>query len=292
MPPEPTTLHALLAEGQCALAAGPYSHHARQDAETLLLHVLASNDPTRNRAWLLAHSDFSITPEVAAEYGTLIRRRFTGEPIQYITGETEFYGLPFHVTGDVLIPRPETEHLVEKVIALAARFHAPRVVDVGVGSGAIAVALADNLPQASITATDLSVPALTLAQRNSQLNGIANSIRFLAGDLLAPVTGEQFEIVVSNPPYVPASDRASLAVEVREYEPSEALFAGPDGLDVYRRLIPQAFAMLVPGGFLALEIGHGQQEEIRDLLTTSGFRDIEFTPDLQGIPRVAAAQHS
>ena len=291
MPPEPTTLHALLAEGQRGLAAGPHPQRARQDAETLLLHVLAGSDPTRNRAWLLAHSEILLASEASAEYGTLIRRRLAGEPIQYITGETEFYGLPFHVTGDVLIPRSETEHLVEKVIALAARFHSPRIVDVGVGSGAIAVALAVNLPQASITATDLSVPALALAQRNAKHNGIADRIRFLTGDLFAPLTGEQFEIVVSNPPYVPASDRASLAVEIREYEPPEALFAGSDGLDVYRRLIPQAFATLVPGGFLALEIGHGQQEEIHALLVASGFQNIGFTPDLQGIPRVAAAQH-
>jgi release factor glutamine methyltransferase len=218
----------------------------------------------------------------------LVQRRLAGEPIQYITGETEFYGLPFHVAADVLIPRPETEHLVEKVIELAASLQSPRIVDVGTGSGAIAVALAHKFPNAQITAIDLSAPALAIAQENAKRNGVA--IRFLQGDLLTPVANEQFEIVVSNPPYVPDADRSTLSVEVRDHEPSLALFAGPDGLDIYRRLIPQAFARLVPGCFIALEIGYGQSSAIEALLTNSGFQTIEFLPDLQGIPRVASAQ--
>ena len=290
MPPDSATLRVLLAEAQRALAAGPHAERARLDAEALLLQVLAASDAAKNRAWLLAHDDFSLPPEAAGGYRDLIRRRLAGEPIQYITGEAEFYGLPFHVTRDVLIPRPETEHLVEKSITLAARFSAPRILDIGAGSGAIAVALAVHLPSALISATDLSEPALATAQRNAQRNVVADRIRFLAGDLLAPVAGEEFEIVVSNPPYVSAADRSSLAVEVRDFEPHTALFAGDDGLAVYRRLIPQAFAALIPGGFLVLEIGHGQQEEIRALLAASGFRAIEFTADLQGIPRVATAQ--
>jgi release factor glutamine methyltransferase len=189
----------------------------------------------------------------------------------------------------VLIPRPETEHLVEKVIEIAARAGAglpgPRIVDVGTGSGAIAVALAHELPQARITAIDLSAPALGIAAENAKRNGVA--VRFLRGDLLAQVGGEQFEIVVSNPPYVPGADRASLAVEVRDYEPALALFAGDDGLDVYRRLIPAAFGVLIPGGSLALEIGFGQSPAIKELLGFSGFEEIDFIPDLQGIPRVA-----
>ncbi len=158
----------------------------------------------------------------------------------------------------MLIPRPETEHLVEKVLELAANSAEPRIVDVGTGSGIIAVALAHKLPAATITATDLSSSTLAIAQENAERNGVSGRIRFLEGDLLAPVAEEQFEIVVSNPPYVPLSDRASLAVEVRDYEPALALFAGDDGLEVYRRLIPAAFAALTPGGFIALEIGYGQ----------------------------------
>lgn len=290
LPPRNSVLRALLAEGQAALAGGPHPERARPDAELLLLHVFRWHDAAKNRAWLLTHLDSAATPEVASEFQALIERRRAGEPIQYILGEAEFYGLPFYVTRDVLIPRPETEHVVEKALQLAGHFTQPRIVDIGTGSGAIAVALAAHLPEASITATDISLVALMLARRNAERNGVAGRIRFAAGDLLASVTGEQFDLIVSNPPYVAENDRTSLAVEVREYEPAQALFAGTEGLAVYRRLIPKAFTALVPGGFLVLEIGHGQQEAIGALLDAAGFTAIEFTADLQGIPRVAAAQ--
>jgi release factor glutamine methyltransferase len=284
-PPDRPKIRALLAEAGHSLAGGPHPERARPDAETLLLHVLG-----KNKAWLMTHADEQLASDQATRYGELLERRYRGEPIQYITGEAEFYGLPFRVTPDVLIPRPETEHLVEKVLELAAHFEQPRIVDVGAGSGAIAVALAHHLPQAHITATDLSAPALDLARQNAERNGVTGRLRFLLGDMLAPVAEEQFEIVVSNPPYVPASDCDTLSVEVREYEPALALFAGDDGLDVYRRLIPATFAALVPGGFVALEIGFGQSPAVRTLLAASGFGQIEFVPDLKGIPRVACAQ--
>jgi len=269
--------------GESALKDGPHPERARRDAELLLMHLLK-----RSRAWLIAHNDELLADELSVSYTELLERRRKGEPIQYITGETEFYGLPFLVTPDVLIPRPETEHLVEKVIELASDFAAPRIVDVGTGSGAIAVALAHKLPHASITATDISLRALALAEENAKSNGA--SIRFLVGDLLAPTEGERFEIIVSNPPYVAMSDRDSLDVEVRDYEPALALFAGEDGLEVYRRLIPAAFEALTPGGFLVLEIGYSQSPAITELLTCSGFQQIEFVPDLQGISRVACAR--
>jgi release factor glutamine methyltransferase len=272
-------------KGEAHLRAGPHPERARQDAEALLLHVVRCE-----RAALLVRWNEVLVAEEAAGYLALVERRLAGEPIQYITGETEFYGLPFHVTRDVLIPRPETEHLVEKALEVAVRFQAPRIVDVGAGSGAIAVTLACKLPQAAVTAIDLSSPALAIARQNAERNGVSGRIRFLRGDLLAPVPEEQFEIVVSNPPYVPAGDRASLAVEVREYEPALALFAGGDGLDVYRRLIPAAFAALAPGGFLAIEIGYGQSPAIGKLMMDSGFEHTEFVPDLQNIPRVACAR--
>jgi release factor glutamine methyltransferase len=240
----------------------------------------------------MTHLEEELPVAEAARYSRLIERRSQGEPIQYITGETEFYGLPFRVTLDVLIPRPETEHLVEKVIELAAQFKNPHIVDVGTGSGAIAVALAHELAraqlQAQVTAIDLSSQALKIAEENARRNGVY--LRFLQGDLLAPVAGERFEIIVSNPPYVPSEDRASLSIEVRDYEPALALFAGEDGLEVYRRLIPAAFDALTPGGFVALEIGFGQSSAIATLLIGSGFEQIEFIPDLQGIPRVACAR--
>ena len=278
-------LEEWLREGEAHLRAGPHPERARRDAEALLLHVVRCE-----RAALLVRWKEVLDAEEAASYVALLERRLAGEPIQYITGETEFYGLPFHVTREVLIPRPETEHLVEKALELAVGFQALRIVDVGAGSGAIAISLACKLPHAAVTAIDLSSPALAIAHENAERNGVSGRIRFLRGDLLAPVKDEQFEIVVSNPPYVPAGDRASLAVEVREFEPPLALFAGGDGLDVYRRLIPAAFATLTPGGFVALEIGFGEAQAIAGLLMDAGFESIEFVPDLQNIPRVVCAQ--
>ena len=271
--------------GSRALADGEHPERARQDAERLLLHVLG-----KGKAWLMTHGEELLPCDLPESYSELLERRYNGEPIQYILGETEFYGLPFRVTPHVLIPRPETEHLVEKVLSLAARFPAPRIVDVGTGSGAIAVALARELPHARISATDISEPALDVARGNAELNGVTSCIRFFEGDLLSAVAGEQFDFVASNPPYVPADDRATLSVEVGEYEPALALFAGDDGLAVYRRLISAAFDALTPGGFIVLEIGLGQSPAIRDMLARSGFERIEFLPDLQGIPRVACAQ--
>jgi release factor glutamine methyltransferase len=267
------------------------------------VRILNARDAMRRHCFFICSKEtiLSETPLGSLRIGTTLQTTkqnsvrsssaaWRGEPIQYIFGETEFYGLPFLVTPDVLIPRPETEHLVEKALELAAQFIAPRIVDLGAGSGAIAVTLAHQLPHAQITAIDLSSAALAVARENAERNGVSSRIRFLCGNLLAPVAEERFEIVVSNPPYVPSGDRASLAVEVRDYEPALALFAGDDGLEVYRRLIPAAFAALIPGGFVALEIGFGQSPAIAELLAVSGFERIDFVQDLQSIPRVACAQ--
>ena len=279
------TLREALEHCTAQLSAGPHAEKARLDAELLLLHHVG-----KDRAWLLSHSSDEFGGCRAAGYAVLVDRRAKGEPIQYILGECDFYGLPFRVTADVLIPRPETEHLVEKAIALARSFATPRIVDVGTGSGAIAVALAHHLPKAHITGVDLSEAALAVARENAERNLIAEPIHFLQGNLLEPVAGERFDLVVSNPPYVPAADRASLSVEVRDYEPALALFAGDDGLDVYRRLMPAAYAALSVGGHVVLEIGYGQAEAVGSLLRSAGFEDLEFRPDLQGIARVASAR--
>ena len=278
------TLQNWVQNGEARLRSSPHPERARRDAETLLLHLIQ-----RDRAFLAANPLSELSAEGAVRYYALIERRLGGEPIQYITGETEFYGLPFHVDRNVLIPRPETEHLVEKVISLAANFEKPRIVDVGTGSGAIAIALAHKLPAAQLTAIDVSPTALTIARPNAKRNHVADRVRFLEGDLLAPVAGELFDFVVSNPPYVAENDRASLSVEVRDHEPAIALFAG-SGLEIYRRLIPAAHAVLISGGFLALEIGYGQDSAIAALLADSNFEQIEFTADLQGIPRVASGR--
>jgi release factor glutamine methyltransferase len=288
--PDRPKIRALIAAAEHTLAQGPHPERARLDAEALLLHLLRRNVPNRNRAWLVTHWDSPTMLDEGPELSALVERRRAGEPIQYIIGETEFYGLPFRVTPGVLIPRPETEHLVEKVIELAGRFLEPHIVDVGTGSGAIAITLAHHLPQASITAIDLSPAAIAIASENATMNNVSARIRFLQGDLFAPVAGELFDIVVSNPPYVPYADRDSLAIEVRDYEPALALFAGGDGLDIYRRLIPDAFSALAPGGHVALEIGFGQSVAVGELLTRSRFEEIEFVADLQAIPRVASAQ--
>ena len=273
-----------ITEGTARLGMGPHPDRARMDSELLLMHVLE-----RNKAWLMAHAEDDISKHACDRFVELLERRYRGEPIQHITGECEFYGLPFRITRDVLVPRPDTEHLVEKVIELAQRFERPRIADIGTGSGAVAVALAHKIPAAEITATDLSEPALMVARENAVRNQVEGRIRFFQGDLLDPVAGEPFEVIASNPPYVPDSDRALIAVEVREYEPALALFGGEDGLDIYRRLIPLAYAALVPGGFIALEIGFTQAEAVEGLLASNGFQNVEFTPDLQGIPRVASA---
>jgi release factor glutamine methyltransferase len=287
-------IRALIAEAEQALAQGPHPERARLDAEEILLYIFRRIDPGRNRAWLYAHASDPTSSDARLEFKVLLERRLRGEPIQYITGEAEFYGLPFRVTPAVLIPRPETELLLEKVLGLAAELpHLGgnlRIADVGAGSGAIAVVLARHLPHAEVTATDLSEAALAVARENAEINGVSARIRFLNGDLLAPVAAEQFDCIVSNPPYVPESDRASLSVEVRDHEPAIALFAGDDGLAVYRRLIPAAFAALAPGGLLALEIGCGQSDAVATLLADVGFAQIGFTPDLQNIPRVATAR--
>jgi release factor glutamine methyltransferase len=292
---ERSRVRSILEWGEHVLRSGTNPERARLDAEALLLHLFKEIEPDRNRAWLIAHQNDPTSSDTRLHFDVIVRRRLSGEPIQHITGQTEFYGLPFRVNPAVLIPRPETEHLVEEVLKRAAHFEQERatplrILDIGTGSGCIAVSLAKHLPHAAITGIDVSSDALGLARANAALNEVADRIRFLEGDLLSPVVGEKFDLIVSNPPYVPTADRASLSVEVRDYEPALALFAGEDGLDVYRRIAPAAHAALVPGGYLLLEIGYGQSADVTALLEAAGFESIEVFPDLQGIPRVVCAQ--
>lgn len=293
MQPAPSdlqTIRSLLTEAESVLVGGPHPERARRDAENLLLHAMREELHDVNRAWLIVHEHETLPAHANAEFRAWVARRRSGEPIQYITGEAEFYGLRFKVDREVLIPRPETEHLVEKVIELARGFERQRIADVGTGSGAIAVALASHLPAAQIHATEKSASSLKVARANAARIGVAERVRFHEGDLLAPVAGKLFDLIVSNPPYVADGDRDSLSIEVRDYEPAKALFAGPDGLGIYRRLIPAAFDALFHERYLALEIGFGQEIAVHDLLGGAGFTGIEFTRDLQGIPRVAIAR--
>src|SRR5580698_886891 len=237
---------------------------SRRDAETLLAHILQ-----RDRAWLLAHADDDLPAPDLNTLRYLTNRRTAQHPLQHLTGTQEFFGLALRVTRNVLIPRPETEHLVEAVLDWARQQPNPhlRVADVGTGSGAIAIALASVLEHASITAIDISPAALAVARDNAVRLNLASRIRFLEGDLLTPVTGDPpFDVIASNPPYVAVDDAPTLAPEVRDHEPPLALYAGPTGLDIYRRLIPQAFDLLCPGGLVALEIGYGQRDPLTALL--------------------------
>lgn len=290
---DPSNLYFMTLREAIQAAAGqlvrdPYlSDSARRDAEQLLQHRL-----NLTRAALLSNSTRSLAPEELRDYESLVARRLLHEPVQYITGVQEFYGLPFRVTPAVLIPRPETEHLVEAVLERLPNDRPVTIADIGTGSGAIALALAAHLPQAAITAIDLSPSALEVAKMNAQTLGFSSRVRFLISNLLASLTASEkragFDAIVSNPPYIPIADAPELHPQVREYEPSAALFAGRDGLEIYRDLVPQAFEALKPGGLLALEIGHGQKEALSILL--AGWKHVIFVDDLQAIPRVALAR--
>ena len=275
-------------------AAGQLAAHpdlrdsAVPDATLLLMHALAID-----RAALLAHPERPVTRDEQAVYQRLIERRLKFEPIQYITGEQEFYGLALRVTPAVLIPRPETELLVEAVLNHLGSVERPqnpvRIIDIGTGSGAIAIAIAHHLAHADITAVDLSRRALAIARENVERHHLLRRVHLVVSDLLGAIANQEpFDVIVSNPPYIPSADRPTLHPQVRDHEPSRALFAGASGLEIYERLIPQAQAMLRPSGLLALEIGHGQRDAIAALLT--GWREVEFLNDLQGIPRVALAR--
>lgn len=282
------TLRQALTEAAATFATSEHlREHARRDAELLLLHILQVD-----RATLLAYPDRSLTPDQLAAYQSAIARRLGHEPIQYITGRQEFFGFQLKVTPATLIPRPETELLVEAVLDRLAHDRPLKILDIGTGTGAIALALAAHLPHAEITAIDLSSEALEVARENAVTHHLINRIRFLKSDLLTGLPKSEqvaaFDAIVSNPPYIPDSDEKQLHPQVRDHEPHTALFAGPSGLDIYRRLIPEARAALKPGGLLALEIGHGQRDALASLL--ADWQNVSFLDDLQQIPRVALAQ--
>ncbi len=253
------------------------------NAEVLLMFTLGVD-----RAYLYAHSERELTADEQARYDEALRERATGKPAQYITGHQEFWGLDLIVTPAVLIPRPETEHVIETVVALAREFPARTIVDVGTGSGCIALALAHELPQAELTATDVSADALEVAKANAARLRLESRITFREADLLGGSPPDLFDFVVSNPPYVSEEERDKVQREVRKFEPKVAVFGGPHGLDIYRRLVPQAHGALRPGGWLVMEIGFSQEQQIRELL--KGWAEVRVTADLQGIPRVVAAQ--
>ncbi|HVB87066.1 MAG TPA: peptide chain release factor N(5)-glutamine methyltransferase [Candidatus Dormibacteraeota bacterium] len=303
----PMDVRTALKEGMARLRAAnvPSSTLA---AELLLLHVLG-----RDRAWMYAHPEAPVDPAAAEKYVALLARRAAGEPTQYLTGKQEFWGLEFEVTPAVLIPRPETEHVVEVAlerlgeergirINMRTGESSPtlRIADVGTGSGCIAVALARELPHAEIIATDISSDALEVARRNAARHEVAERIRFVRTDLLRALLDERgtsghdselFDLIVSNPPYVARNEAAELAVEVRDHEPASALFGGPTGTELFARLIEQAAELLAAPGDLVVELGYNCADTVRAIVSRQrAWANVSVTNDLAGIPRVLAAE--
>jgi release factor glutamine methyltransferase len=255
----------------------------RLTAEVLLSHAIGCP-----RSWLYAHSDEELKELWWIHYGRYLHQRLSGVPTQYITGTQEFFGRDFRVTPDVLIPRPETEHVIEVALQETALQHpAAAILDIGTGSGAIAATLALET-KARIVATDISRAALRVARENALR--LEATVDFLECDLGSALRGNSFDLVVSNPPYVPETSRAALQREVRDHEPALALFAGAGGLDVYRRLIPDAARLLKPGGRLILELGDTSLDAVRQMLE-GHWRDIEVIHDLAQVPRVLSSSY-
>lgn len=258
----------------------------RLNAELLMMFVLGCD-----RAYLFAHPERALTAEEQSRYDDVIRERARGCPTQYIIGHQEFWGIDLIVSPAVLIPRPETEHVVETVLTLVRQRDPEeklRLIDVGTGTGCIALALATEFPWIDIHACDISDEALEIARINAARLRLNYQVQLRRSDLLSVYVGEQFDFVVCNPPYVGESEADKVQKQVREFEPKIAVFSGQEGMDIYKRFIPQAHAVLNPGGWLVMEIGFSSEEKVKALLTD--WTDVQTTADLQGIPRVIAAR--
>jgi release factor glutamine methyltransferase len=261
----------------------------RREAASLL--ALALDKPN---TFLIAHPEYELIGDEKGRFNEFVARRATREPFQYIAGRQEFYGLEFEVTPDVLIPRPETEILVEEAIkglgklAELDKLSKLSFCEIGVGSGCISVSILRNVPNATAVATDISDKALAAARRNAERHGVADRLVLKLGDLFAGVV-DKFDMIVSNPPYIPDADLTDMQPEVRDFEPHNALFAGNDGLDIVRRIIEEAPEHLNSGGLLLMEIGVGQSELLRRHFDTSIWKEPGFLADLQCIPRIAKA---
>jgi len=306
----PLVVRSALREAFAQLRAAEVPSHTLA-GELLLLHVLG-----RDRAWMYAHPEEEISAPEAERFFKLVSRRAAGEPTQHLTGKQEFWGLEFEVTPDVLIPRPETEHVIEVALDRLAlrerRAGRPRktegtglqIADIGTGSGCIAIALAKELPGAAFVATDISSAALAVARRNAISHGVTDRMRFVEANLLEesgewrvasgerkpPGGGISFDLIVSNPPYVGRREAGTLMREVREHEPEIALYGGEEGYELYADLIAQSAGHLKPGGILVLELGHNSLPAVEPLLDESAWTKIGVTKDLAGIPRVLASE--
>jgi release factor glutamine methyltransferase len=265
----------------------PYFEKQRIESPRLTIELLLAHLLKKKRMDLYLEFERELDEATLIKLREMVRRRVAGEPLQYITGEVEFCGLKFQVDKRVLIPRPETELLVETVVGRNPR----KIVDVGTGSGCIAIALAKKLPEAEISALDISPEALEVARGNASLHQIEKNIRFLESDLLEALSGSfVVDTIVSNPPYIADRELAKLPKEVRDFEPVRALAAGEDGLKVIQRLVMDARRILSPSGFIALEIGAGQRAAVEEIFGQQGYVVVEVVKDLQGHERVIVAQ--
>jgi release factor glutamine methyltransferase len=264
---------------------------ARREAGSLIAHTLG-----RDRSFILTHAEDHLTEEQAAQLNDWLKRRSTGEPLQYITGNQEFFSLDFEVTRDVLIPRPETERLVETALKLARESAAPFICDVGTGSGCVVVSLLHELGESSganAVALDVSPAALEVARRNAARHAVSERIEFIVSDCFRALRPNDparppFDLIVSNPPYISEGDLAGLQREVRDFEPLTALAAGPDGLDIIRRLLVESVDFLKTGGHFLFEIGYDQSQAVRQLIDPKIWSLLDIYEDLQGIPRTVA----
>ncbi len=255
-----------------------------RDAKVLLAHSLG-----KQKTFLIAYPEFELTDEQQTRFRGVIERRAGREPLQHILGRQEFYGRDFRVSPDVLIPRPETEAIVELAVSFLADRPEPRFLDIGTGSGCIAVSVAAELPTAHGLATDISPAALAVARENAETHGVADRVTFIERDLFGPAVGGEFDLIASNPPYIPLEEFRVLEPEVREFEPRSALTDEGDGLAVIRKIITTAPDHLKPGGKLLVEIGFGQSESVALMIDAAVWPGHAFHNDLQGIPRILEA---
>ncbi len=256
----------------------------RREAASLVAMAIG-----RERSFLIAHPEYVLTAEEAERCGAAIGRRALREPLQYIRGSQEFFGLEFEVTSDVLIPRPETEAVVEAGLGFLVARPSPRILEIGVGSGCIIVSLLANCEDATGTGTDVSKVAIETARRNAERHGVDGRLELVEADVYSGLDAGRFDLIVSNPPYVPEKDMATLQEEVRRFEPRSALTDEGDGLTIIRRIVERAPDRLVPGGLLLMEIGFGQHRDVAGQFDEISWESVEFLPDLQGIPRVVSA---
>ncbi len=256
-----------------------------REASSLMAFVLR-----KDKTFLIAHSEYELLDEEILRFQSVLERRKNREPFQYIVGKQEFYGLDFIVTQDVLIPRPETELIVENALQILSKKNNPRFLEIGAGSGCISVSILHNAKNATATAIDISENALQIARKNAENHQVADRLDLKISDIFTEIKSEKFDLIVSNPPYIDSEDFAGLQPEVRDFEPKFALTDGENGLSIIEKIIKDAPEFLKPEGFLLIEIGFSQSKEVREICSPKIWQSVEFIQDLQDIPRMLKAK--